>query len=278
MGGECYALSLDLVRFVSTSPAVRKITWGAEDKLVARWMRLHPESSSILWVSDRCWIYDHPKAGTVYSHGFLFPSTVRHIRQQYVASLGLDDAGYALSRSTSNHITASASSLTYSSVSQFGHPYRPPLPNLTPAQRIEALIEGSELSLLSPYSSSSSSSPLLPETVMARRPSLNERYEGQWGRRWGAGTVVVHYIKEREWFLETALAFLGDNARLGGGPRLSSTVVDEKMLVKREFVVDSAPTKEGEGATEMGEEDEEESGEAGEPDVVGETQVDEEDT
>jgi len=39
---------------------------GKEDKLVSRWMRMHPEREEIVWIAERCWIYDHPKAGTVY--------------------------------------------------------------------------------------------------------------------------------------------------------------------------------------------------------------------
>lgn len=215
MGGECYALSLDLVHYVATSAPVRQLIRGAEDKLVARWMRMHPEKETILWASESCWMYDHPRAGTVYSHGFLYPATAREIQAELLTLDGGEvttDGSAAAARP--NKGRKKADSLSYTSVAQFGTAYRPPLPNLTPLQRVEALIEGSEMSLLSPYSSVPDTSPLLPETVMARRPSINDRYLGQWeAGRWGAGTVVVHYVKEREWFLETALAF----ERLGGG-------------------------------------------------------------
>ena len=228
MGGECYALSLDLVRYVATSLPVRSLIHGAEDKLVARWMRLHPERHSILHVSERCWIYDHPKAGTVYSHGFLFPSTVTAIREE------LDDGG-----DTGLDLTGGwTNRTTFSSVTKFGRAYSPPLPNLTPSQRVEALVEGSEMSLLSPYSSSPSSSPLPPEVVMARRPTMEQRYEGEWGNKWGKGTVVVHFLKEKEWFLETALAFLGSGnvgagaggeGGGGGGTTIRTTVEGEAV-------------------------------------------------
>ena len=47
---------------------------------------------------------------------------------------------------------------------------------------------------------------------------MDQRYEGEWGAKWGKGTVVVHYLKEKEWFLETALAFLGSgNVGAGAG-------------------------------------------------------------
>lgn len=225
MGGECYALSLDLVHYVATSAPIRQLVRGAEDKLVARWMRMHPEKETILWASESCWVYDHPRAGTVYSHGFLYPSTAREIQQELLTlgSGSADDRerpAKAVNGTVSNANAPTdkrrkrADSLSYTSVSQFRKKYRPPLPNLTPLQRVEALVEGSEMSLLSPYSSVPDTSPLLPETVMARRPSIDDRYLGQWkAGRWGGGTVVVHYVKEREWFLETALAF----ERLGGG-------------------------------------------------------------
>jgi len=66
MAGECYALSLDLVNYIADSPALKTLTRGKEDKLVSKWMTLHPERESIVWLAERCWIYDHPKAGTVY--------------------------------------------------------------------------------------------------------------------------------------------------------------------------------------------------------------------
>jgi hypothetical protein len=65
MAGEGYALSYDLAHFVGKAETFETMTRGAEDKLVARWLRMHPRREEITWVSERCWIYDHPKAGTV---------------------------------------------------------------------------------------------------------------------------------------------------------------------------------------------------------------------
>jgi hypothetical protein len=28
-------------------------------------MRLHPNASEVRWISERCWMYDHPRSGTV---------------------------------------------------------------------------------------------------------------------------------------------------------------------------------------------------------------------
>jgi hypothetical protein len=65
MAGECYGLSMDLVDYIAKSPTLRSYIRGKEDKLVSRWMRMHPEREDIIWASERCSIYDHPKAGTV---------------------------------------------------------------------------------------------------------------------------------------------------------------------------------------------------------------------
>lgn len=66
MAGEAYALSFDLAQYIATSPAVRSIgVRGKEDQLVARWMRAHPGRESIVWVTEQCWMYDHPQAGSV---------------------------------------------------------------------------------------------------------------------------------------------------------------------------------------------------------------------
>ena len=65
MAGELYALSWSLVDWVSEDATVKTLIRGAEDKQTAKWMRLHPRASEIRWTSERCWIYDHPRSGTV---------------------------------------------------------------------------------------------------------------------------------------------------------------------------------------------------------------------
>jgi hypothetical protein len=65
MAGELYALSWSLVDWVSKDPVVKGFVRGAEDKQTAKWMRLHPRAPEIRWVAERCWIYDHPRSGTV---------------------------------------------------------------------------------------------------------------------------------------------------------------------------------------------------------------------
>ena len=65
MAGELYALSWSLVDWVSRDATVKTLIRGAEDKQTAKWMRLHPRASEIRWTSERCWIYDHPRSGTV---------------------------------------------------------------------------------------------------------------------------------------------------------------------------------------------------------------------
>ncbi|OCF37721.1 hypothetical protein I316_00848 [Kwoniella heveanensis BCC8398] len=224
MAGECYALSFDLVKYIGASPALRTLTHGKEDKLVAKWMNMHPEREQIVWLTERCWIYDHPKAGTVYSHGFLFPSTVAQVRSENTTGI---------SASTTALRGGAESAHAYSTVSKFGVTYRPLLNDMSAGERIEALIEGSELSqlrdeiLLSQSQTSSSSSASSSSEghsgqhafskmesnrekvnrVFASRPSRAERFLGDPEER--GGTVVVHYIKKPEWFVETSIALLG---------------------------------------------------------------------
>jgi hypothetical protein len=65
MAGELYGLSWNLVDWVANDPTLKGLTKGAEDKQTAKWMRLHPRAAEIRWTSERCWIYDHPRSGTV---------------------------------------------------------------------------------------------------------------------------------------------------------------------------------------------------------------------
>lgn len=67
MAGELYALSWSIVDWASKDATVKGMTKGKEDQQVAKWMRIHPRSSDVRWKSERCWIYDHPRAGTVYA-------------------------------------------------------------------------------------------------------------------------------------------------------------------------------------------------------------------
>ena len=65
MAGELYALSWALVDWVAKDPLVKTKIKGAEDKQTAKWVMMHPKAHQVKWASERCWIYDHPRAGTV---------------------------------------------------------------------------------------------------------------------------------------------------------------------------------------------------------------------
>ena len=225
MGGELYSLSWNVVTWVAKSSAVKSLTHGAEDKLVARWMHLHPRSAMIRWESERCWIYDHPKAGTVYSHGFLFPSEAARVRQ-------------ALTRTGKTEKTGAprdSDVLSHSSVCSFGTRYHPPANDLTPLQSVEALVEGSRLSRVGAVFEKTG--PKLggyptDSTTMLKR-AVQHAWETREGRRTKyegkklGGTVVVHFIKRNEWWEETALALLGgedivESEGYFGGPNSSN--------------------------------------------------------
>ncbi|KAF8898771.1 hypothetical protein BD779DRAFT_1485462 [Infundibulicybe gibba] len=195
MAGEIYALSWSLVDWVSKDPTVKGLTRGAEDKQTAKWMKIHPRAREIVWASERCWIYDHPRAGTVYSHGYLFPSEVARVREKVMPEWN---------RSINNTRAAGIAaplllpSWATSSVSTFGVRYSPPLPDLSTSHSIEALVEGSDMSTIR------EGNPMTPEYAWSHREGRRKRYEGA---RLG-GTVVVHFIKKHMWYLETAHALL----------------------------------------------------------------------
>jgi hypothetical protein len=172
MAGELYALSWSLVDWISKDPAVKGHVRGAEDKQTAKWMRLHPRAEEVRWVAERCWIYDHPRSGTVYvvffffkglanhghdcarySHGFLFPSEVARVRDGVRAFFNKEPVPtvpqVVTTQSRYDRDWAAPPEWTRSSVSTFGVRYSPPLPNLTTPESVEALVEGSEMSGLS---------------------------------------------------------------------------------------------------------------------------------
>jgi hypothetical protein len=132
MAGEVYALSADLVQYVATYQPLRAYMIGKEDQRVAKWMRMHPNASMIHWVSERCQIYDHPKAGTTYSHGFLFPDEVERVKLEGRRGISEEERlkrGGELSQS-------------YSTVSTWKKEYEVPVEGLAVDEQVEALIEG----------------------------------------------------------------------------------------------------------------------------------------
>jgi len=202
MAGELYALSWSLVDWVAHDPIVKGLTKGAEDKQTAKWMTWHPRASEIRWINERCWIYDHPRAGTVYSHGFLFPSEVTRVRRNIVSypdrtPQDVLSSEPSWSVSTDSNIPT-PSAWAHSSVTTFGVRYAPPMPDMTISQSVESLVEGSDMSMIH------EGSPMTPQYAWRHREGRRKRYEN---KRVG-GTVVVHFIKKNMWFLETALALL----------------------------------------------------------------------
>ncbi|GAA5863790.1 hypothetical protein JCM1840_005767 [Sporobolomyces johnsonii] len=132
MAGEVYALSSDLVSYLASYPRPKSWTIGKEDQRVAKWMRNHPNASSIHWITERCQIYDHPKAGTTYSRGFTFPDHVEQVRLEGRRGITEDERirrGGELWQS-------------YSTVSTWKKPYAVPAHELSVEEQVEALVEG----------------------------------------------------------------------------------------------------------------------------------------
>ncbi|KAI0639453.1 hypothetical protein C8Q77DRAFT_1081266 [Trametes polyzona] len=240
MGGELYALSFALVDWVARDPVVKTMTHGAEDKQTSKWIRRHPRADEVRWSSERCWIYDHPRAGTVYSHGFLFPSEVRRVQQVVRRDLELleqqieSDAGSG-GVPPGQDIRA-PDKWALSTVSKFGTRYAPPVPGLNLEYSVEALVEGSQMSLVREDGA------LTPDFAWEYREGRRKRYAD---KRLG-GTVVVHFIKKNMWFLETAAALLyGDDvtpfersSELARGPDADSDASPDQA----EEVEDALPT------------------------------------
>lgn len=163
------------------------------------------------------------------AHGFLFPNVVSHIR--------------STTEHLAGHVPPLPSSFysSWSTVTDWLVPYSPP-PSLAPlsaSERIEAMIEGSAMSLLHPHNrryanatTTSNVKPALPEEVTAplrqgegerlsrqqvqqaweRRQSMEERMTGY---EETGSTVYVHEVKQDAWWIEVGLALLGPNAWAG---------------------------------------------------------------
>ncbi len=185
---------------------------------------MHPRANEVRWRSERCWIYDHPRAGTVYSHGFLFPSEVARIRHETTHGLSPAEI-HLLPTSTST----TDPSLTHSTVSKFGSRYVTPSSNLTTDQEVEALTEGSPLSRLRDETAGGSTGEATTGEVVAAWTRRETREQRMGGASLG-GTVIVHFIKRNEWFLETAIAFLHDEPKDESHPVPGPAVIPESSL------------------------------------------------
>ncbi|CAD6922706.1 unnamed protein product [Tilletia controversa] len=219
MAGECYALSHDLVRYIATSPDVVHYTHGKEDKKVAQWMNMHPNVSSLNWVSERCWIYDGPKTGTAYSHGYLFPDYVDKLKRIAAQEASQDASGAIVG--AGGHFPSGSSvhgkvpepprsaewrqKHSASTVSKWQEPYVVPVPGMTIEEEIEALVEGGGRwdGFWTHSAKPHSAAPEEDAAQVRARRYLNRPH---------GGTVVVHFLKKSEWFLETTLALLGTDA------------------------------------------------------------------
>jgi hypothetical protein len=75
-------------------------------------------------------------------------------------------------------------------------------------ERVEALVEGSPMSQIQRQAQPQSLKQRVTQ-AWKEKPTRKERFLGDEEER--GGTVVVHYIKTQEWFVETMIAMLGAN-------------------------------------------------------------------
>lgn len=254
MGGGLYALSHDLVQFIAASPKIKGWPALKEDEQVSRWLALHPRAGDIVWTTEHCWIYDHPRAKTPYAHGFLFPQHVETIRREYAQGLSSDE----LARRGGPGLAHA-----YSTTTRWGQAYTPPSPGLTAEELVEALVEGGgrwrdqwrrqanepdapgnvPRRMIWPANATHdlqrTYEPVMGLAVVEQEPSIEAwRHEAGTISEWGpphrayshqlrneryvndtlGGTVAVHYLKQDAWFYETALALIGSHRTwtLGG--------------------------------------------------------------
>jgi len=199
-------------------------------------MKDHGEEWGVTWYDELCWIYDHPKAVTVYSKGFLFPLEVSRIMDEWNVGLRpglLDEAkksGRAKYKSRPEY--KRLYDATYSTVLRafyrYSYPfapkwdslYRSPLPAVDANylndrglwirrdMELDALVEGSDLSMLvSRYDDEQ-------EIERRWRQDMRRGWRGRYlldapssapaetrrPRIPIGGTVVVHFVKKSEYW------------------------------------------------------------------------------
>ena len=212
-------------------------------------------------------MYDHPRSGTVYGHGFLFPSERRRVAEQVAnwrnGSHSVATEDWAPEQWTpgppdvNTPLPPASPFLSRSSVSTFGRRFAYPWANLTLDAQVEALVEGSGLSSAlgaeEPRWDTSMRAMGEMETYEERYtyrppvtaapvpvPSTVEREVNAFGPRGIGigGTVVVHFIKRNEWFLEAAMALLGpsgngDQGRIDSGTPRKEVVKDKPDVIAK---------------------------------------------
>lgn len=67
MGGECYGLSFDLVKWISTSQTAQKYKTGHEDSQVQKWFKWASIDYKVHYSPRNCYIYDDPESDSVYA-------------------------------------------------------------------------------------------------------------------------------------------------------------------------------------------------------------------
>lgn len=78
MGGECYALSFDLVKWIHNSTIPRKYKNGHEDSQVQKWFVWGDINNNITYEIRNCVIHDEISSNTVYSKNISRNSMVIH--------------------------------------------------------------------------------------------------------------------------------------------------------------------------------------------------------
>ncbi|OBZ79484.1 hypothetical protein A0H81_01075 [Grifola frondosa] len=199
MAGELYALSYSIVDFVANDPLVKTMIRGAEDKQTSKWVRSHPRAEEVRWGVSAA------GCTTILERGLC-----KRVQQGVMRDIK------TWTREALNPETSVASALpfgpnaptpptwSHSTVSKFGARYSPPMADMKLEHSVEALVEGSAMSMVHDGVEGA-------VTPLSHGRAVRDGGTRYQGKRVG-GTVVVHFIKKNMWFLETASALLhGDD-------------------------------------------------------------------
>lgn len=78
MGGECYGLSFDLVKWIKNSSIARKYKKGHEDSQIQKWFKWSNINNNVTYQTRNCMIHDDSISNTVYSKEINSKTIVLH--------------------------------------------------------------------------------------------------------------------------------------------------------------------------------------------------------
>lgn len=209
--GGLYALSSDLVRYVGASSWAKAHVKGREDQVTSLWLQQPDIKDKVVWVDEQCLIYDHPKAGTVHSKGFLFPLEIERLRSLFKTS------NWGKGGERGSTVATISDRFSYDFAGRWIPLYATPIDEarLSVGMKLMALVEGSAMSMLQDGDDEK-------QVLDAWKKDVNEiGIRGRWLLDGGnstlksggnatkkkppllvGGSIVVHYVKTTQHWRE----------------------------------------------------------------------------